>query len=185
VGLTFGVCVSLAACGQADFRNGADVFTTAERAPSEPPTVSIEGNRIAPSYYEWVIDGENITFKASEDQDDAELTHLSRPSRETLSVVLSTAVRPADFRVVFFEDVDENGVPTAASGVEIDCLEDDACSLQTENGELTADVQLTLDPKVMVVHLLYADVVDSDDETKVDHLVGSWGVRFDDREEAS
>lgn len=183
VGLTFGVCVSLAACGQADPVDGTEAFTNAERAPSEPPTVSIEGKRIAPSYYEWVVNGENITFKASEDQDDAELTHMSPPSGETLSVALSSAVRPADFRIVFFDDVDDNGVPAADSGVEVDCLGGDVCNLRRERGDLIADVQVTVDPKVMVVHLLYASVTGSEEDTTVDHLVGSWGVRFAGKEE--
>lgn len=185
VGLTFGVCVSLAACGQADSQVDAQVFTKVERAPSEPPTVSVEGSEIAPSYYEWIVDGESVTFKAAEDQDDAPLTDAPPPAGETLSVVLGSAVRPGDFRVVFFEDVDENGVPTAGAGVEVNCLEDDACSLRREDGEISATVQLTSAPRIAVVHLLYADVFGPDDDVKVDHFVGSWGVRFDDKEKAS
>lgn len=186
-GFALGTCASLAACGEAssERENQESAFVRTEAAPPTPPVVTVDGVEIDPSHYEWVIDGEAVQFKAAENESDAPLTEVRAPEGDTVSVELNSPVRPSDFTVVFFDEVDEAGVPTTTAGREIDCLRDAACTVSARNGTLAATVEQVGSPVIMVVHLLYADVVDDADSTAVNHQVGSWGVRFQREKETS
>ncbi|WP_091487872.1 hypothetical protein [Microbacterium pygmaeum] len=139
--------------------------------------VSIQGEELPPLYYDWVIDGEPVIFKQSENQDDIRLTQVPHPSK-TLEVVIGSGVPPADLVIATFEHVDANGVPTDSGGMQTDCLREvDRCDLIYGPDSLTVTLEAAESAQVVVLQLLYA--ARNPDGDGMIHMNASWGVRLD------
>lgn len=169
----------LAACGAPTVNptpDPSDALTALVAPPADPPTVSIQGQELQPLYYDWMVDGEQVVFKQTENQDDIELARVPNIS-ETLEVVIGSDVPPADLIMVTFDEVDANGVPINSDGLQTDCLhDDDGCHLAYQPGSLTVTLEVDASAKVAVLQLLYAGR--NPDGDGMVHLNGSWGARL-------
>lgn len=161
-----------------------DVQAFAETVPPPeiPPRITLQNMAIEPGYFEWVIDGEAVTYRSAENQDDAELIEVPWQVGEILVVEIASPVVPADFVVVIFDELDDAGVPVDSLGTQIDCNRDRVrCRVEPTGDELFATLTIPNDSTIAVIHLSY--VLSSEDEIGVTLLSGSWGARLTSRDD--
>lgn len=149
--------------------------------PGIPPRITLQSMAIEPGYFEWVIDGEAVTYRSAENQDDAELTEVPWQAGEFLIVEIASPVLPADFVVVIFDELDDAGVPVDSLGTQIDCNRDRVrCWVEPTGDELFAALTIPNGSTIAVIHLSY--VLSREDERGVTLLNGSWGARLTSRD---
>lgn len=154
----------------------SDSFRRLDPPPEQPPHVSVQGTVVAPSYFEWLDGGKPTTYKSSPDEDDSSLPSIRHAAGTDISLTIDASTRPADFVVVMYDKVGEDGVPRVDDGDQVDCLKDhDRCSFAQASDKVTATITTNDSPAIIVVHLAYLSKSPSGD--KFEHLTGSWGVR--------
>lgn len=156
-------------------------LTGSQGTPAEPPKVSIERQVIAPTYFEWEINGKPVRFKSAPEQNEVEPTEISLRDAERIRISVGSTTLPTDFSVVVFDTVDSHGVPQSSEGHITDCLRETTCDISETPDGLEANVELPPGALVVVVHLMYVDIRGTGDQTEVVYFTGSWAASTTER----
>lgn len=158
--------------------SNSDDFRLLNEAPESIPTLTVGGQTIAASQYEWRVSGTWLRKQVTNPAD------LHVPSVETvdrkLLLELSPATRPFQLIVGLYFDVDTDGLPDESTASQVDCLKSAVCSLTSSATAITVAVKVD-DAQFVVVRVAYlSPTLDLTDGSSVDapaRFTAAWVVR--------